>query len=380
VAAHADDAVVAVGSKYVSSNYKPLIERWEQTSPGSPPCFKAKSSPSVSDNGELYGVARIPTSSVTERPFWAVGYQGSTSRVWDSEIADWVVGGDAETLIEYSSDGGQTWSIVSSPNVEGEPSVLKSVYALSTTNAWAVGYYGDVNSTRTLILHWDGTSWSIVSSPNQTGADDNYLHSVSMVSEDFGWAVGTTTHPTTYYRDKNLILFWNGTSWAEESSTPQPSQFWNYLFAVVGISSSQAHAIGSYLPDVGNKDTQALVWDNINGWAYESSPSPGSGANVFYGIAPVSSSYIWGVGSAEDPPHKTLTSRRVNGTWYHVSSPNANSYSNELRAVTVVPGTSVCAGGNNWAVGFYFGGSSSNSNRYTLAMRYHMSATCDLDP
>jgi hypothetical protein len=373
-AAHADDAVVAVGSKNVSGQYKPLIERWEAADGNNPPCFKEKSGPSVPLNSELYGVARVPTASLSQRPFWAVGYQGATSRVWDEEIGDWVVGGSAQTLIEYSADGGQTWTIVPSPNIPGVPNVLKSVSARSVDDAWAVGYYGTVGTIRTLILRWNGTSWSIVPSPNRLDALDNYLHGVSIVDKDYVWAVGFTRHPTTQYRYRNLILRWNGTLWSEVPS-PDPSLYWNYLFAVTGISDVRAHAVGSYLPDLSAKDSQALWWNGTQ-WLWEQTPSPGAGANVFYGTAHVDANYVWAVGSAEDPPHRTLTARRVNGVWYHVASPNASTGANELRAVTVVPGTSPCAGGNNWAVGYYVNGSAV----HTLAMRYHISAVCDLTP
>jgi hypothetical protein len=377
VAAQANDAVVAVGSKNVSGTYKPLTERWEQPSPSDPPCFKEKSNPSVTLNSELLGVARVPSGATDLRPFWAVGYQGATSRAaWDGDAGDWILGSASQTLIEYSANGGQTWSIVSSPNLTGT-NILKGVAARSDDDAWAVGYYGNSGDLRTLILHWNGTSWSVVPSPNQNGAYNNYLHSVSIVAKDDVWAVGFTDHP--YYdppTHRNLILHWNGTNWSEVTA-PQPSNAWNYLFSATGIASYQAHAVGSYLPNgSGSKDTQALVWNGSN-WSWEQSPSPGSGADVFYGSAPVTSSYLWAVGSYEDPqPQRTLTARRVNGVWYQVSSPNASTSHNYLRGVTVVPGTSPCAGGNNWAVGYYVDGGVVN----TLTMRYYITPGCDLIP
>ena len=36
-----------------------------------------------------------------------------------------------------------------------------------------------------------------------------------------------------------------------------------------------------------------------------------------------------------------------------VTSPNPGNNWDELRAVTVVPGTTVCGGGDSWAVGHY---------------------------
>lgn len=380
VAAQADDAVVAVGSKNVSNQYKPLIERWEQAAPGTAPCFNEKSNPSVALNSELFGVARVPTIEADTRPFWAVGYQGATSRaVWDADAGDWLVPTGAQTLIEYSADGGQTWSIVPSPNLTGT-NVLKEVSARSDDDAWAVGYHGADGDLQTLILHWNGIAWSVVPSPNQSGAVNNYLHGVSIVKKDDVWAVGFTDHPYgSQPIHRNLILHWNGIGWSEIAE-PQPSPFWNYLFSVTGISNSQAHAVGAYLPNDGSnaKDTQTLIWNGpIVGWSREFSPSPGVYANVLYGSAPVSSDYIWAVGSAEDPPQRTLVERRVNGVWTVVPSPNVGANNNYLRAVAVVPGTNLCAGGSSWAVGFYV---DDNGARHTLTMRYYITPTCDLTP
>lgn len=90
---------------------------------------------------------------------------------------------------------------------------------------------------------------------------------------------------------------------------------------------------------------------------------------------------MWAVGSAEYPPVRTLTARRIgnidNGVWESVSSPNVGTNKNELRAVEVAPGTSPCAGGNSWAVGYYLDGS---GVARTLAMLYTITPQCDLTP
>src|SRR3979409_1086140 len=53
-----------------------------------------------------------------------------------------------------------------SPNPRGNS--LNAVAALSTADAWAVGYQNDnnLNGSRTLIQHWNGTSWMTVKSPD----------------------------------------------------------------------------------------------------------------------------------------------------------------------------------------------------------------------
>lgn len=329
--------------------------------------------------------ARAPSGSATQRTFWAVGYQGASTRTFDPQIGDWIPGGGAQTLIERTDDGGQTWSIVSSPNLTGT-NVLKSVSASSADDAWAVGYYDDGTGARTLILHWDGFEWRTEPGVHEEGATDDFLYGVSAVDSTHARAVGFSLYDPPLIPSLNLQATWDGTQWVEDQNKPVPSEYYNYLFGVTAIKDNQAHAVGAYFSDATTRATQALKWFNPSvGWLQESSPNPGPVSNTFWGIAPVSSTYIWAVGSAEyssgSPPTRTLTARRsgdvYNGTWESVTSPNVGTNKNELRAVEVVPGTSPCAGGNNWAVGYYL---DSSGVAHTLAMVYTITPQCDLTP
>src|SRR5207302_6904454 len=54
------------------------------------------------------------------------------------------------------------WSVVPSPNPNGNGG-LSGVAAASATDIWAVGGYGSqLSSGQTLIEHWDGAHWQIV--------------------------------------------------------------------------------------------------------------------------------------------------------------------------------------------------------------------------
>ena len=66
------------------------------------------------------------------------------------------------------------WSEVASPTSV----TLNSVFAISSNEAWAVGFNG-------VIIKWDGTSWNNVASP--TGS---WLQSVDFVNSNDGWIVG----------------------------------------------------------------------------------------------------------------------------------------------------------------------------------------------
>src|SRR2546423_260719 len=68
---------------------------------------------------------------------------------------------------------------------------LYGVSADSPTDAWAVGDYQKPTGgpVKTLILHWDGTTWSRVASPTPGGITD-HLRSVSAVSTTNARTVG----------------------------------------------------------------------------------------------------------------------------------------------------------------------------------------------
>lgn len=93
------------------------------------------------------------------------------------------------------------WKVVPTPNVATMNNALNGASALSTRNAWAVGYSWN-NTTgisQTLTERWDGTVWSIVPSPNPNPTS-NRLNAVLALSATDVWAVGST------------VLHWNGTT------------------------------------------------------------------------------------------------------------------------------------------------------------------------
>lgn len=117
-----------------------------------------------------------------------------------------------KALIEHWD--GTAWSIVSNPNAPLGDSILNGVAAISPTNAWAVGYtFSESNNVQqTLIEHWNGTSWAIVKSPNP--ANGNQLSAITALSATDIWAVGMYGNNLGRTLDqRTLIEHWNGTSW-----------------------------------------------------------------------------------------------------------------------------------------------------------------------
>src|SRR5713226_3906576 len=138
------------------------------------------------------------------------------------------------------------WHVAPGPNVRSFNNNLRAVATVSSGDIWAVGstYSNQILSpSSTLTDHWNGTRWSIVPSPN-VGSASNFLSAVAAVSSSDVWAVGS------YYIDdrgsvsKTLTEHWNGSSWSVVPS-PNPETSSNALSGVAIVSSSDAWAVGS---------------------------------------------------------------------------------------------------------------------------------------
>src|SRR5258706_14456877 len=82
------------------------------------------------------------------------------------------------------------WSKVSSPNVGTSTNFLNGVAAISSTDVWAVGAYGNGNGGLTLVEHWNGTHWKVVASPNVNNSLSDSLSGVAAIASNDVWAVG----------------------------------------------------------------------------------------------------------------------------------------------------------------------------------------------
>ncbi len=215
----------------------------------------------------------------------------ATNDVWAVGIYS-IMGQPAQTLIEHWN--GSSWSVVPSPNVGSDISVLNGVTTISPTDAWAVGYY--MNSTtrksHALIEHWDGSSWSVVTSP-APDARNYTLNAVSAVSAGDVWAVGN--YKKINGRDRVLIEHWNGTQW-ELVSSPSIGTTDNDLASITSLSANDVWAVGTYRS--GNAPVLTLT-EHWNGsyWHIVPSPNAGSSDNVLYAVTQVPGTKdLWTVG------------------------------------------------------------------------------------
>ncbi len=282
-------------------------------------CGRWRVAPSPNGNGSsgLSAVAVVSANAI-----WAVG-----------NVSDPLTR-QQTTLIEFW-DGAQ-WRIVSSPNPSLTYNTLYSVTAVSTNDAWAVGFEANsVGTAQTLIEHWNGSRWSVVTSPN-AGSGDNELFGVAAVSARDVWAVGF--YVTSTGEQTPLIEHWNGARWRV---VPGPrSNTVAVLSGVAAVSANDIWAVGT-----STIETQTLI-EHWNGSSWQIVPSPDAGGEL-RGIAAASGSDVWAVGDAptgSDGSSQSLVEHWNGKRWQVVQSPQVGTHS-LLSAVAAVSARDV------WVVG-----------------------------
>lgn len=256
----------------------------------------------------------------------------------------WAVGEDniapTSTLTEHFD--GARWAAVSSPN-PGSQDELNAVSGDASNDVWAVGNYDDpVNGYQGLIEHWNGTSWSVVSSPTPAGTAGNYLTGVVALSSTDAWAVGYTGIADT------LIEHWDGSQWSVVPS-PNPSQGANLLFAVTATSVTDVWAVGTYANAASDEEPLIEHWDGTS-WNVVSAPVPAGnpiGPNMLEAVSAASSTDIWAVGRYDIPGEYTLIEHWNGSAWSVVPNPSPGTGTDGVD----LSGVAAISASNAWAVG-----------------------------
>jgi hypothetical protein len=154
--------------------------------------------------------------------------------------------------------------------------VLNGVAVLSPVNAWAVGTSFPWPAYDTLIEHWNGAEWHQVASPNPAGLSGiNRLDAVAARSASDIWAVGSyMSGPTT---SNALIVHLDGTSWKQVPSAEPAQATSAALGGVAVLSPTDAWAVGSY--DNGTANQSLTEHWNGTKWQIVPSPDPAGQAN-----------------------------------------------------------------------------------------------------
>ena len=257
------------------------------------------------------------------------------------------------TRTGHASDTG-AWQIIPSANPGSASNALLSVAALSVNDAWAVGFTSNTSASQasqTLIEHWNGAQWRVVTSPNSVMAI-NMLNDVVALSTDDAWAVGFASNTFASQGSQPLIEHWNGAQWsivsmaelAQQSGGPSDT-----LSRLIVLSANNVWGVGTSLDRSGHSTTLIVHWTGTT-WKIVPSPNPGSMSNELYGAVAVSANDIWAVGyfADGDTPHTirhTLIEHWDGLRWSIVPSPEVGSIDNVLNAATAVSANDI------WAIG-----------------------------
>lgn len=324
-AAASQDDVWAVGINFGSPE-QAFTEHWNGTTWSVVPSLNV----GTGDNA----FNRVALDSGTSG--WAVGYFAEGD---NSETSGW------QTLVERWNGAG--WSVVSSPNPTPGSNSLTGVAALSSSDAWAVGYHKTDTERQTLIQRWNGIGWSVVSSPNP-GVVSNGLTALTAVSSTDVWAAGYQSDGTGY---RTLVEHWDGTAWGVIPGANAGSGD-NVLMGIAAVSPTDVWAVG-YLNAGSEIRTLIEHWDGST-WNVVPSPNGGFGLDVLLGVSAGSAMDVWAVGFSYDPVEGafgTLTQHWDGSGWSIVPSPNGDGSSSHIIGTAVVPGGQVWAGGRSGPTG-----------------------------
>lgn len=213
----------------------------------------------------------------------------SASDVW--AVGAWGENGATHTLAEHWD--GSSWRVVPSPDT-GFSSVLTAVTALSATDVWAVGYDGEPVPT-TVVEHWDGVAWGVVPSPNGPGTA--LLNAVTAAGPDDVWAVGAYG-PSPYGTPAfALSEHWDGSGWSLVS-VPTPDGASN-MAGVVALASNDVWAVGRQYHRPGVYVGLIAHWDG-SVWSLVRDGMGGDANHELYGIAAFGPDDVWAVGAQHE--------------------------------------------------------------------------------
>jgi Holliday junction resolvase len=232
---------------------------------------------------------------------------------------------------------GDRWRLVPDDTTDLPVSGLRAGTALSSEDAWAVGFYSLTGDGRGLLQplleHWDGRSWSMIPSP-QVGANAMVTGITAIASDDV-WAVGSYSEGTRDIRA--LVEHWDGKKWAV---VPSPDIGSNHaLVAMVAVAPWDVWAVGWQMRQM---ERAPLVehWDG-RGWAVVSAPASENDSSVLNAITGVAGNDVWAVGNSIV---------KTGGLIEHWDGSTWTIIRNDLGA-TVLSGIAAFGANDIWAVG-----------------------------
>jgi hypothetical protein len=247
----------------------------------------------------------------------------------------WAVGGqnpygindDLPVLLHYS---GARWSPAKGAITIG---MLWSVAASAATNVWALG---------TGLERYDGNAWQLVAFRDPAGLNVRRA-AVATTSPNDVWIAGTSFVRTYGGAGKAMIEHWNGSSW-QLASLPATGN--DRLMGIATRSPSDVWAVGS-----SDGAPLALHYDGATWKRVAAAPTNNGG---FEAVAIDGAGTAWAVGhedgvdSRDYAVWRPMVQRFTGSAWQPAKTPTVGDYDAWLGGVTIV-------GGVTWAVGAHQG-------------------------
>lgn len=193
-------------------------------------------------------------------------------------------------------------------------------------------------------------SWDVVAGPNPSGWE-SLLRAVEAVGEDEAWAVGTRQAPAPSYDNRTLIAHYVNGAWTVVPS-PNPGSpctdgnvmyGGNRLNGIAVVSPSDIWAVGT-----GCLENQTLI-EHWNGTSWSIVPSPNPFAeNILSDVTAIAANNVWAVGHTEEDIGVGTLVEHWNGVnWSVVPSPKPGT-GGMLGGVDAVSATDI------WSAGSYY--------------------------
>jgi hypothetical protein len=228
VSARSASDVWAVGETHrYEADSTPLIEHWNGNTWQRFPYEM----PPGAECGELLGVAALAADDV-----WAVG---STFEPY------------GPLILHYDGDRWRPFTDIRGKQV----SHFKAISAVAPDDIWAVG----PGTSGPGAVHWDGRRWTGMAMPTSRDALVDNLFGMAAIASDDVWAVGGFGNRSAYYTHAQAF-HWDGREWTLVD-TPNPGAGYNELSSVSGVSSDDVWAVGTWGDGEAYEHRLYLHWD-----------------------------------------------------------------------------------------------------------------------
>jgi hypothetical protein len=174
---------------------------------------------------------------------------------------------------------------------------LNDLVLLSSAEGWAVGASGAADvPTAVLIERWDGIAWTAEEGPSP-GSHFNELRAVDASGPNDVWAVGRTASGSG---DRPLVVHFDGSEWLEVAP---PDEITGVLNGVAAISSSDVWAVGSVGdPAALLEEPVILHWDGTLWSAVDPGRAVGQARSALLDIVAAGTDDLWVAGYLRNQP------------------------------------------------------------------------------